>query len=210
MMSEIFTRALMTILGFALVAGASAANASTVKMGAAKMAVSDKNMSYKIGVNSGSAHDFTFNNIEGGKLALADFAGQPILLVNTASMCGFTKQYAALQEVWSEYRDLGLVVIGVPSGDFGGQEYDSAEKTKQFCEVNYGIDFPMTEKVRIKGKDAHPYYRWVASEDAKKMPRWNFHKHLIDADGNLVDWFASTTSPKANRVIRAIEKLLPR
>ena len=156
----------------------------------------------------GTAHDFTFENIEGGQLPLAQFAGKPVLLVNTASMCGFTRQYEALQTVWERYRDRGLVVLGVPSDDFGGQEYDSTAKIKNFCEVNYGIDFPMTEAVDVVGDTAHPYYQWVAQQGRLKTPRWNFYKHLIDADGNLVDWFASTTAPDSPKVINAIEKLL--
>ena len=157
-----------------------------------------------------TAHDFTFENIEGGPLRLADYAGQPILLVNTASMCGFTPQYEALQTLWSQYRDRGLVVLGVPSDDFGGQEYNSNAKIKQFCEINYGIDFPMTEKVAVKGDDAHPYYQWVRTQGRLMVPRWNFHKHLIDADGHLVDWFASTTAPDSRKVIDAIEQHLVR
>ncbi len=157
-----------------------------------------------------TAHDFTFENIEGGPLPLADFAGQPILLVNTASMCGFTPQYEALQTLWSQYRDRGLVVLGVPSDDFGGQEYGSTAEIKQFCEINYGIDFPMTEKVAVKGDDAHPYYQWVRTQGRLMVPRWNFHKHLIDADGNIVDWFASTTAPDSRKVIDAIEQHLVR
>jgi len=94
------------------------------------------------------------------------------------------------------------------SDDFGGQEYDTSEKIKTFCEVNYGIDFPMTEAVGIRGDDAHPYYQWVAEQGVMKSPRWNFHKHLIDRDGNLVEWFASTTPPNSPKVIRAIEGLL--
>jgi len=157
-----------------------------------------------------TAHDFSFENIEGGPLNLADYAGQPVLLVNTASMCGFTPQYEALQALWSRYRDRGLVVLGVPSDDFGGQEYDSSAEIKQFCEINYGITFPMTDKVRVKGDDAHPYYQWVAAQGRMKLPRWNFYKHVIDADGNLVEWFASTTSPDSSKVINAIEKQLAR
>ena len=156
------------------------------------------------------AHDFTFQNIEGGPLHLADYAGQPILLVNTASMCGFTPQYEALQTLWSQYRDRGLVVLGVPSDDFGGQEYNSTAEIKQFCEINYGIDFPMTETVTVKGNDAHPYYQWVRSQGRLMVPRWNFHKHLIDADGHIVDWFASTTAPDSRNVIDAIERHLLR
>ena len=157
-----------------------------------------------------SAHDFTFENIEGGPLRLADYAGSPILLVNTASMCGFTPQYEALQSLWVRYRDRGLVVLGVPSDDFGGQEYGSSAEIKQFCDINYGIDFPMTEKVAVKGDDAHPYYRWVGTQGRLMVPRWNFHKHLIDADGQLVDWFASTTAPDSRKVIAAIERVLVR
>ena len=157
-----------------------------------------------------TAHDFTFENIEGGSLPLAQFAGRPVLLVNTASMCGFTSQYEALQRVWEQYRDRGLVVLGVPSDDFGRQEYKTSGEIKSFCEINYGIDFPMTEKVKVKGPDAHPYYQWVRSQGGLKVPRWNFHKHVIDADGNLVEWFASTTSPDSRKVTDTIEKLLPR
>ena len=157
-----------------------------------------------------TAHDFTFENIDGGPLPLSDFAGKTVLLVNTASMCGFTAQYEALQAVYDKYRDAGLVVLGVPSDDFGGQEYDSADEIKQFCEINYGITFPMTDKVRVKGDNAHPYYQWVADQGRMKLPRWNFYKHVIDADGNLVEWFASTTSPDSSKVINAIEKELAR
>ena len=157
-----------------------------------------------------TAHDFVFENLEGGDLRLADYAGKVVLVVNTASLCGFTPQYEGLQSLWETYRDRGLVVIGVPSADFGRQEYDSSGEIKQFCEINYGIDFPMTEKVRIKGADAHPFYLWIADQGRMKLPRWNFYKHLIDADGELVDWFASTTSPDSRKVIDAIEAHLPR
>lgn len=157
-----------------------------------------------------TAHDFVFENIEGGALPLDSFAGQPVLLVNTASLCGFTPQYEGLQALWQKYRDRGLIVLGVPSDDFGGQEPGSAEDIQQFCTVNYDIDFPMTEKVKIRGEDAHPYYQWVAAQGALKAPRWNFYKHLIDADGNLVDWFASTTKPNAPKLIAAIEAQLSR
>ena len=157
-----------------------------------------------------TAHDFTFENIEGGPLPLSDFAGKTVLLVNTASMCGFTPQYEALQSLYDKYREQGLVVLGVPSDDFGGQEYDNSDQIRQFCEINYGITFPMTDKVHVKGDDAHPYYQWVAAQGRMKLPRWNFYKHVIDADGNLVEWFASTTSPDSSKVINAIEKQLAR
>jgi glutathione peroxidase len=156
-----------------------------------------------------TAHDFSFISIDGGDLPLADYKGKVVLLVNTASMCGFTRQYEGLQSLWSEYRDRGLVVLGVPSDDFGGQEFDTAKQVKSFCSLNYGIDFPMTDIVMVAGPNAHPYYKWVADvHGSLAIPRWNFHKHVIDADGKLVDWFASTTSPKSNRLRKAIETAL--
>ena len=157
-----------------------------------------------------TAHDFTFESIDGGALPLSDFAGSTVLLVNTASLCGFTPQYKALQSLYDKYRGRGLVVLGVPSDDFGGQEYDSTARIKQFCEINYGITFPMTEPVQVKGGDAHPYYQWVATQGRMKVPRWNFYKHVIDPDGQLVDWFASTSAPDSRKVIDAIEAHLPR
>ncbi len=159
---------------------------------------------------SKSAHDFKFVSIDGSSLPLADFKGKPLLIVNTASMCGFTPQYKGLQALWDTYRDRGLVVIGVPSDDFGGQELDSAADVKSFCSMNYSIDFPMTDIVRVKGPAAHPYYRWVSeAHGGLAMPRWNFHKHLVDANGNLVDWFVPTTSPSSSKLRKAIEKVLP-
>ena len=157
-----------------------------------------------------TAHAFDFMSIEGDPLPMSSFAGKAVLVVNTASRCGFTDQYSALQAIWQQYRDRGLVVLGVPSNDFGSQEPGSETEIRTFCEVNYGIDFPMTEKVKVKGPDAHPYYQWVKSQGGMKVPRWNFHKHVIDANGNLVDWFASTTAPDSSKVIDTIEKLLPR
>ena len=108
-----------------------------------------------------TAYDFTFQAIEGGDLPLSRFAGKTILVVNTASNCGFTSQYGALQDVWSRYRDKGLVVLGVPSNDFGGQEPGSAMKIKEFCEANFNVDFPMTGKVRIRDDTPHPFYAWA-------------------------------------------------
>ena len=156
-----------------------------------------------------TAHDFSFISIDGGDLPLADYKGKVVLLVNTASMCGFTSQYEGLQSLWSEYRDRGLVVLGVPSDDFGGQELDTAKQVKSFCTLNYGIDFPMTDIAVVAGPNAHPYYKWIADvHGSLAIPRWNFHKHVIDADGKLVDWFASTTSPTSSRVRESIETAL--
>ena len=157
-----------------------------------------------------SAHDFNFTSIDVENFSLASLKGKAVLIVNTASMCGFTSQYKGLQDLWENYRDRGLVVLGVPSDDFGGQELDSAADVKSFCTINYNIDFPMTDIVRVKGPLAHPYYKWVAeAHGVLAVPRWNFHKHLIDANGNLIDWFASTTGPKSSKLLRAIEKILP-
>lgn len=157
-------------------------------------------------VSAQTAHDFTFTSIEGDPLSLADFRGKAVLVVNTASFCGFTKQYDDLQAVWERYRDRGLVVLGVPSNDFGNQEPGSAAEIKTFCEVNFAIDFPMTEKVKVKGKDAHPFYRWaLATLGPEARPRWNFHKYLIDADGRLAGWFSTATEPTSRKVIDAIE-----
>ena len=156
-----------------------------------------------------TAHDFSFTGIDGVDLRLADYKGRVVLLVNTASMCGFTGQYEGLQSLWLDYKDRGLIVLGVPSDDFGGQELDTAEQVKSFCTLNYNIDFPMADITVVKGPNAHPYYKWVADmHGGFAVPRWNFYKHLINADGKLVDWFASTTSPKSDRLRNAIETAL--
>ena len=156
-----------------------------------------------------TAHDFSFTGIDGVDLRLADYKGRVVLLVNTASMCGFTGQYEGLQSLWLDYKDRGLIVLGVPSDDFGGQELDTAKQVKSFCTLNYSINFPLADITVVKGPNAHPYYKWVADvHGALAVPRWNFYKHLIGPDGKLVDWFASTTSPTSNRLRNAIETAL--
>ena len=157
-----------------------------------------------------TAYRFDFSSIDGSPLPLSSYEGKLLMVVNTASRCGFTHQYADLQELWERYRDRGLVVLGVPSNDFGGQESGTESEIKEFCEVNFAIDFPMTSKVHVKGDEAHPFYRWAAAElGFTAVPRWNFHKYVIAPDGRLVDWFASTTAPNADRVQRVIEDHLP-
>jgi glutathione peroxidase len=157
-----------------------------------------------------TAHDFTFTAIDGTPLPLKDFAGKAVLIVNTASRCGFTPQYSALQDLWTRYRDRGLVVLGVPSNDFGGQEPGSEAEIKEFCEVNFDIDFPMTEKAEVSGDHAHPFYSWAGRELGMiAKPRWNFHKYLVAPDGRLVNWFSTPTSPTSGKVIKAIEAILP-
>ena len=163
-----------------------------------------------LGEEPPGAHAFGFTSIEGEALAMEGFSGKAVLVVNTASRCGFTRQYGDLQALWERFRDRGLVVLGVPSNDFGGQEPGSEAEIKEFCEVNFNVDFPMTEKVRVTGARAHPFYRWArASLGAEAAPRWNFHKYLVAPDGRLVAWFPPQTRPDAEAVIRAIEANLP-
>ena len=158
-----------------------------------------------------SAHHFSFVTIDGQKLPLSQYSGKAVLLVNTASRCGFTRQYADLQNLWQRYQNQGLVVLGVPSNDFGGQEPGSKTEIKAFCETNFDVDLPLTEKVNIKGSGAHPFYRWARdSLGTMSKPRWNFHKYLITPDGKIADWFSTVTSPTSSRLLRAVEAVLPR
>lgn len=139
--------------------------------------------------------------------ALCDIAGGKVtLVVNTASKCGFTPQFEALEQVYQTYKDRGFVVLGFPSNDFA-QELGKSEAIAAFCRINYGVSFPMFEKLSVKGDNAHPFYRDLA-EQANSKPRWNFHKYLIGRDGQVVDHFYSWTSPDSKRVKRAIEALL--
>lgn len=157
-----------------------------------------------------SAHDHSFPGIEGGEIALGGFAGKPLLIVNTASECGFTPQYAELQELWERYRDRGLVVLGVPSNDFGGQEPGDEAQILRFCHERYAIDFALTAKQRVIGSEAHPFYRWIAQELGEDAaPRWNFHKYLVGPDGALAEVWPSDVRPLEARVTEAIEALLP-
>ena len=156
-----------------------------------------------------NAHDFTFTGIGGEQLPLNRFKGKPVLVVNTASECGFTPQYAGLQKLWQRYKDRGLVVLGVPSNDFGGQEPGDESEIAAFCTKNYGVDFPLTTKVDVVGAKAHPFYKWLAAElgDAGK-PRWNFHKYLIGPDGAIAGVFPSKVAPDSLELGTAIEAAL--
>lgn len=163
----------------------------------------------KASMSGKTAYDFSFVSIDGKPLPLSTYRGQVILVVNTASLCGFTRQYADLQSLYEKFRDQGLVVLGVPSNDFGNQEPGKEEEIKSFCEINYGIDFPMTEKTRVTGSGVHPFYSWAAEElGTLARPRWNFHKYLVGPDGRLVGWFSTPTSPTSSKVIRAVESQL--
>lgn len=148
-----------------------------------------------------------FDSIDGGVIDLATLRGQPVLVVNTASRCGFTKQYSGLQTLYDRYRDRGLVVLAVPSNDFK-QELGSAEEVKQFCELNYDLALPMTDITPVKGAKAHPFYRAVRAETGFE-PGWNFNKILIAPDGSVAGTWGSVARPLSGQITGAIERLLP-
>ena len=142
-------------------------------------------------------------------LDLAKYKSKTILLVNVASNCGFTKQYSQLQELYDKYKDKGLIVLGVPSNQFGGQEPASNSEIKDFCETNFNITFPMTSKFDVKGKNAHPIYLWAKENYGKStVPKWNFHKILINKEGKIEDAYSSFTNPTSKKIINIIEKIL--
>jgi len=153
------------------------------------------------------AYDFNFNDLDGGKIRLAEYKNKVIVVINVASQCGFTSQYENMERVWNLYQDKGLVMIGVPSNDFGNQEPGTSSEIKNFCEAKFGITFPMTEKIRVKGDNAHPFYKWARENYGKKaIPKWNFHKIIVGKDGKIVDTFASITNPSSKKFIKALEK----
>lgn len=152
------------------------------------------------------APDAPFAAIEGGELSLSDYRGGPILLVNTASMCGFTNQYDGLQALWDEYRDSGLTVVAVPSEAFN-QEYADSAKVKEFCEVNFNLTLPMTEVTDVKGAGAHPIYQWLR-ESHGFTPRWNFNKVLLDGEGRFVKAWGSGARPMGGEIERTIVETL--
>lgn len=150
--------------------------------------------------------DAPFASIDGGEVRLSDWAGQPVLVVNTASLCGFTPQYEGLQTLWDTYRDRGLVVLAVPSDDFR-QELDDAAEVKEFCEVNFGLTLPMTDITPVRGDKAHPVYQWFR-ETAGFAPRWNFNKVLIGRDGRVAGTWGSQTDPMSREIRGAVEAQL--
>ena len=156
-----------------------------------------------------TAHTFNFKDIDGGTLKLSDYAGKPVMVVNTASRCGFTYQYDGLQALYDRYRDQGLVVLTVPSDDFGGQELDTEAEVKEFCAVNFNLDLPMTSITKVRGRDAHPFYKWASDVlGPRNAPGWNFHKYLIAPDGRLVQAFSTNVEPLSRKVTLAVEALL--
>jgi len=177
-------------------------------LGAASIVAFDPQFARAAALSRISAYAFAFKGLDGSEIPLAAYAGHPLLVVNTASLCGYTPQYAGLQALWTRYRDKGLVVLGVPSNDFGSQEPGGASDIHATAQGEYHVTFPITEKVTVKGKDAHPFYRWAALERPLEAPRWNFHKYLIGHDGYLKASFTSALEPTDARIIVAIEKEL--
>ena len=155
------------------------------------------------------AYDFKFKDLDGSDLNLSEFKNKIIIVVNVASQCGFTKQYEDMQNIWEQYQEKGIVIIGVPSNDFGNQEPGSNQEIKTFCQAKFGITFPMTEKVIIKGSEAHPFYLWAKKNHGKSaVPKWNFHKIIINKTGKIDQTFSSITNPSSKKFKKAIENLL--
>jgi glutathione peroxidase len=155
-----------------------------------------------------TAYAFSFPALEGGNIRLAEYTGRPLMVVNTASLCGYTPQYAGLQALWTEFHDRGLMLIGVPSNDFGGQEPGGATEIEETAQHQYGVTFPITAKAVVRGPNAHPFYKWAADVRPKDVPHWNFHKYLIGRDGYLADAFPETVEPTDTRVKTAIARAL--
>ena len=158
-----------------------------------------------------NAYDYNFTSInEEDVINLSDYKGKTIVVVNTASLCGFTYQYEGLQSLYAKYKDEGLIVIGVPSNQFLQEEPGDSKQIKEFCESTFGITFPMTVKNKVKGSDAHPFYKWAKTELGllAGVPRWNFHKIIIDKNGNAVAGFTPLTKPSSKKFISKIEELL--
>ena len=156
-----------------------------------------------------NAHAFSFTSIEGKPLPLTAFKGKAVLVVNTASACGLTPQYKGLEALWRAYKDKGLVVLGVPSNDFGAQEPGSEKEIQTFCETRFGVDFPLTSKEHVIGGAAHPLYKWIAGELGEAAtPKWNFHKYLIGKDGAIAGTFGSRVEPESGELKQAIEAAL--
>ncbi|MCH2033353.1 MAG: glutathione peroxidase [Tenacibaculum sp.] len=152
-----------------------------------------------------SFYQIKINNLQGKELNLSEFEGKKILFVNVASKCGFTPQYKELQELQDEYQN-NLVIIGVPCNQFGGQEPGNSEEIQEFCSINYGVSFPITEKIKVKGSEKHPLYSYLTDKklNGKKNSsvKWNFQKYLVDENGNLVDYWYSITKPKSKKITK--------
>jgi glutathione peroxidase len=162
------------------------------------------------GLSRMTAYAFSFDGLKGDAIRLADYAGKPILVVNTASQCGYTPQYAGLQQLWARYHERGLMIVGVPSNDFGGQEPGGAAEIEHTAHDSYGVGFPLAAKAEVRGANPHPFYKWAASEKPLELPRWNFHKYLIGRDGHIAASFPSQVEPTDPKVLAAIDRELGR
>ena len=154
-------------------------------------------------------YDFSIKSITGENLDFSTFKNKTILMVNVASNCGFTKQYSDLQKLYDKYKDNNFIVLGVPSNQFGGQEPGSNEEIKEFCETNFNISFPMTDKIDVKGDNAHQIYKWAEKNfGSSSVPKWNFHKILINKEGKIQETYGSFTNPMSSKIIKELEKIL--
>ena len=164
--------------------------------------------SFSASSQKNSLYDLSFKSIDGDNIHLKKFHNKVILVVNTASFCGFTKQFSDLQYIWEKYRNDGLVVIGVPSNDFG-QEAKTTKKVKEVCFMNFNIDFIITEISSLRGKNAHPLFKYLNSQlGLRSIPKWNFYKYIIGRDGMPMKWYSSWTNPKSKKFIRDLENIL--
>ncbi len=158
-------------------------------------------------VEKQSIYDIQINDIRNQPISLSDFKGKKILFVNVASKCGFTKQYKELQELSETYKDL-LTVVGLPCNQFGSQEPGNETQIQEFCDINFGVTFPLTEKIKVKGSKQHPLYNWLTSKslngEKSSKVRWNFQKYLVDEQGNLIDYFYSTTKPTSTKITSSL------
>ena len=161
-----------------------------------------------IAENSGVAYDYTFDGIDGNQIKLSDYKDKVIVVVNVASRCGYTPQYEDLQTLYNKYKNKDLIVIGIPTNNFK-QEPGTNDQIKNFCETNFGITFPMTEKINVIGVNSHPFYKWAKKDfGISAIPKWNFHKIIVGKNGKIEDTFASFTKPTSKKFIRLIEKLI--
>ena len=157
-----------------------------------------------------TVYNLSFQKIDGsGPLNLSDYKNKVVMIVNTASLCGFTKQYAELQTLYETYKDKGFVIIAVPSNDFGKQEPGTGEEIKTFCETNFNITFPIAAKVDVEGKNSHPFFELTRKEfGSLSGPKWNFYKYLVGKDGKLINWFSSFSKPMSKKITKVIEENL--
>ena len=159
-----------------------------------------------------SIYQYKVKSASGKEIPLSDYEGKVVMIVNTASQCGFTPQFEKLEQLYNQFREDDFVILGFPSNDFAGQEPNDAEGAEQFCKINYGVTFPIMDKVHVKGSNQHELFQFLSSKkengNVNSSPKWNFHKYLINKQGEVVDFFYTPTSPTSNKVQKAVKKLL--